>query len=64
MLELLKPFEKQVYEIVDKEGRYSKLSYTHVLFAGQRFSGAWDLRQVKFPKQETGKKAVRKTEKK
>lgn len=64
VLELLKPFEKQVYEIVDKEGRYSNLSYTHVLFAGQRFSGAWDLRQVKFPKQETGKKAVRKTEKK
>lgn len=64
VLELLQPFEKQVYEIVDKEGRYSKLSYTHVLFAGQRFSGAWDLRQVKFPKQETGKKAVRKTEKK
>ena len=64
VLELLKPFEKQVYEIVDKEGRYSNLSYTHVLFAGQRFSGAWDFRQVKFPKQETGKKAVRKTEKK
>ena len=64
MLELLKPFEKQVYEIVDKEGRYSKLLYTHVLFAGQRFSGAWDLRQVKFPEQERGKKAVRKTEKK
>lgn len=64
VLELLQPFEKQVYEIVDKEGRYSKLSYIHVLFAGQRFSGAWDLRQVKFPEQERGKKAIRKTEKK
>lgn len=56
VLELLKPFEKQVYEIVDKEGRYSNLSYTHVLFAGQRFSGAWDLRQVKFVKNERKKK--------
>lgn len=56
VLELLKPFEKQVYEIVDKEGRYSNLSYTHVLFAGQRFSGAWDLRQVKFVKNERKRK--------
>ncbi|MBS5431173.1 MAG: DUF1643 domain-containing protein [Lachnospiraceae bacterium] len=64
VLELLKPFEKQVYEIVDKEGRYLNLSYTHVLFAGQRFSGAWDLRQVKFSKQGKGKTSVHKTEKK
>lgn len=47
VLELLQPFEKQVYEIVDKEGRYSNLSYTHVLFAGQRYSGLWELRKVK-----------------
>lgn len=64
VLELLKPFERQVYEIVDKEGRYSKLSYIHVLFAGQRFSGEWNLRQVKFPKQGKGKTSVHKTEKK
>ena len=64
VLELLQPFEKQVYEIVDKEKRYSKLSYMHVLFAGQRFSGEWELRQVKFPKRGKEKKPVYKTEKK
>ena len=52
VLELLKPFEKQVYEIVDKEGRYSNLSYTHVLFAGQRYSGGWYLRGVKLKKED------------
>ena len=64
MLELLKPFEKQVYEIVDKEGRYSNLSYTHVLFAGQRFSGEWCLRPVKFlPSGKNNKKRTEKVEK-
>lgn len=47
VLELLQPFGKQVYEIVDKAGRYANLSYTHVLFAGQRYSGLWELRKVK-----------------
>ena len=52
VLELLKPFEKQVYEIVDKGGKYANLKYIHVLFAGQRFSGLWDLRRVTFAKVE------------
>lgn len=64
VLELLQPFEKQVYEIMDKQERYSKLSYMHVLFAGQRFSGEWKLRQVKFPKRGKEKKPVYKAEKK
>ena len=47
-----------VYEIVDKEGRYSKLSYTHVLFAGQRYSGGWALRKIKLiSSKERGKSA-------
>lgn len=50
VFELLKPFEKKVCEIVDKDGKYANLSYTHVLFAGQRYSGNFKLRQIKFPK--------------
>lgn len=47
VFELLKPFEKKVCEIVDKDGKYANLSYTHVLFAGQRYSGCWVLRHIK-----------------
>jgi len=46
---LLKPYEKNVYEIVDRDGEYSKLKAIHPLFAGQRFSGKWKLRKHKFP---------------
>lgn len=44
---LLKPYEKNVYEIVDEERKYASLSFIHVLFAGQRFSRSWALRSVK-----------------
>lgn len=56
VFELVKPFEKKVYEIVDKEGKYEKLSFIHVLFAGQRFSKSWELREVKMQEKKTVRK--------
>lgn len=49
-IELIKPFSKQVYELVDKEEKYKDLQYIHPLFAGQRFSGKWKLRKHIFGK--------------
>ncbi len=47
---LLKPYAKVVYEIVDDEGKYKDLSFIHPLFAGQRFSGHWQLKKIELPK--------------
>ena len=47
--QLLKPYQKKVYELIDKQGVYKNLKAIHPLFAGQRFSGEWDLRKHDFP---------------
>lgn len=47
---MLKPYEKKVYEITDNVGVYSDLKTIHPLFAGQRFSGKWKLIKHEFPK--------------
>lgn len=49
--ELLKPFAKTVYELVDKDKKYQSLRCIHPLYAGQRFSGQWELRKYAFPKE-------------
>lgn len=46
---LLEPHKKNVYELIDKEKNYAHLKSIHPLFAGQRFSGAWELRKHEFP---------------
>lgn len=48
---LLKPFSKTTYELIDKGKEYQKLRSIHPLYAGQRFSGQWDLRKYEFPKE-------------
>lgn len=47
---LLKTQKGKAVEIVDVEGKYTKLRAIHPLFAGQRFSGQWKLRAYEFPK--------------
>lgn len=55
--DILKLYEKNVYEITDNVGVYSDLTTIHPLFAGQRFSGKWKLKKHEFPKKkETAKK--------
>lgn len=46
---LLKPYQKKVYEIIDKQEAYKDLKAIHPLFAGQRFNGEWNLRKHDFP---------------
>lgn len=42
---LLLDYVGKVYEIVDKNEKYSRLKTIHPLFAGQRFSGEWKFRK-------------------
>lgn len=46
---LLKPFEKNLFELEDAKGAYSNLKTIHPLFAGQRFTGEWKLKKYVFP---------------
>ena len=54
--ELLKPFTKITYELIDNDKKYAGLRNIHPLFAGQRFSGQWKLRKYEFPKEEKTQK--------
>ena len=54
--ELLKPFAKAVHELVDKDKKYQSLRCIHPLYAGQRFSGRWELRKYEFPKEKKASK--------
>lgn len=49
--EKLKPFAEKVFELTDKQNTYTDLRATHILFAGQRYSGNWQLRPFEFPKE-------------
>ncbi|MCM1064351.1 MAG: DUF1643 domain-containing protein [Eubacterium sp.] len=47
---LLKPYAKKLVELVDADGNYKNLKTIHPLFAGQRFSGKWEMRKFILPK--------------
>lgn len=44
--------EIQISELVDKYGEYTRLQTMHPLFAGQRYNGAWKLRNYVEEKKE------------
>lgn len=62
LYQILKPYAKKLVEITDSEGRYQKLRTIHPLFAGQRFSGKWELRKIEVPKRRVKKKQEREAE--
>lgn len=47
---MLQAHEKKVYELIDADEKYKDLKTIHPLFAGQRFSGTWKLKEHDFPK--------------
>lgn len=56
LYQMLKPYEKKLVELTDSEGKYQELRTIHPLFAGQRFSGKWELKKHELPKSNKGRR--------
>lgn len=50
LCKLLKPYEKKLVELLDRDEQYKDLETIHPLFAGQRFSGKWKFRKFELSK--------------